>query len=73
MSKSFPASSEVHILRDPVRAIFMAGVEAADPRKTAARVPRVQDRRLEIPLEPGSETLPVHSESWRRIPSGGHR
>ncbi len=45
----------------------MAGVEAADPRKAAARGLWVRDQRLEILLEPGSETSPVRSEPWRRI------
>lgn len=60
-------SSQIDVLRDKAKTIFLAGVEAADPRKAVERALRVRDGRLEILLEPGSSASPVRSESWRRV------
>ena len=67
MPKLSLSPSDVNILRDQARAIFMSGVEAADPRKAVERVLRVQERHLEIILNPGSEESAIRSEPWRRV------
>jgi hydroxypyruvate reductase len=59
--------AEIQSLRDRARALFMAGVEAADPRLGVERVLRAREGRLEILPEPDAEGSAGRSEPWRRV------
>ncbi len=67
MSSSSHSSPEIQSLRERARAVFMAGVDAADPRKAVERVMRMQDQALEFLLDPGSADSAVRSGAWRRV------
>ncbi|MDQ2694378.1 MAG: DUF4147 domain-containing protein [Pseudomonadota bacterium] len=54
-------------LRERAQAIFMAGIEAADPRRAVEHALLVRDERLEIRLEPGISASTLRSEPWQRI------
>lgn len=54
-------------LREDAKAIFLAGVAAADPERAMERALRVQDHRLEILLDPATSSSTVRSEPWHRV------
>ena len=66
MSKS-STPHEISSLRNKARAIFMAGVEAADPQRAIERSLRVRNHHLELLLEPSSPMSAVRSEPWQRV------